>query len=304
MKRRIVHTIICAGFLAALAVGSITGNVPGENTLMVEEPQQYAEVAVVDPEEDLVDNFEESVEIEGDWIPEEEVPLAPNASSGTKVTTKKSTKTKKSTGTLKEAAKKTKTVTKKTTKVKKNSSKEKKATIVKETKTVTTKKTHYTKGSTTTQITTKINTEIKTTTIPKGSSSSAIASAAKKADPKLLQRFSDEGYKYVVDSDLEYIGLFSSRNKQITMRYQSNIVYHELGHYLAYTTGKTDLTDEFINIYEKEYKKFDGDNKAYVTSTCREYFAESYRDYVTRKSHLKKTRPKTYRYIEEVLDML
>ena len=64
------------------------------------------------------------------------------------------------------------------------------------------------------------------------------------------------------------------------------------------------MNDEFIKIYNKEKNKFDGDIKDYITSNSREYFAESYRDYVTRKTTLKKKRPQTYKYIEKVLNML
>ena len=314
MKKRIVSAIICAGFCAALAVTQMAGNttVPNkaQNTVSRLDAAEdsgtiTANVPASEYDEDLVDNIEESLEVEGDTlIAPEEVPLDPSPNGKTKVTKKTSSKTVKKTQKLKKAAKKNKTVTKKTTRKQKKSAVKTKETVIKETTTVTTKKSKYKKGSVKVQITEKINTTVKTTTTPLKSTKASIRSAAPKANAKLLQRFEDEGYKFVVDTKLGYTGLFSSRNKQITMRYQSNIVYHELGHYLAYTTGKTDLSDEFIKIYNKEKNKFDGDIKDYITSNSREYFAESYRDYVTRKTTLKKKRPQTYKYIEKVLNML
>lgn len=255
-------------------------------------------------EEDCVDNIEDVVETEGDevLIPEEPVPLGPGTDS--KTTTTKSSKTTKTKKTKKKAAKKSKTVTNTRTKKKTSSSTTKEALVVKVTTTVTTQKTKYKKGSKVLNITTKVDTTVATTTTPIEQGEMDINSAAKKADARLLKRFTDEGYKYVVDTGLSSIGLFSSRNKQLTLRYYSDVIYHELGHYLAYTTGKTDYTSEFKAIYRAEMNNYTGDNKVYVIQNCSEYFAESYRDYVTRPSTLQSQRPQTYAYIQKVLEML
>ena len=295
MKKRVVSALLCCGFALVLVVGQFTGDgIPASDGV----------VAEIDPTEaDLVDDFEESIEVDGTLIPEQEVPLAPKASNA-KITTKTTTKTKKTSKKLKTASKKTKKVTKKTTKKQKKSSVKKSETVVTDTTIVTTETTQYKKGSKKINITTKTVTTVKTTTTPQEVTTGNIDTVAKKADPRLLKRFKNQGYKYVIDTGLDSVGLFSSAKKQITMRYQSDIVYHELGHYLAYTTGKMDLTSEWSKIYDKESSKFDGDNKDYVISNCREYFAECYRDYVIRKSTLKSKRPESYAYVEKVLSKL
>ena len=58
------------------------------------------------------------------------------------------------------------------------------------------------------------------------------------------------------------------------------------------------------SIYNEEKENYTGGNKLYVTQNASEYFAESYRDYVTRSTELKTKRPKTYAYLTRVLNML
>ena len=255
-------------------------------------------------EDDWVDTIEDSIEVEGDeiLISEEEVPLGPGGDTKTTTTSssKKSVKKKKQ----KKEAKKSKVVTKKKTKRVTSSQVMPQASVVTETTTVTTQKKKYTKGSKILKITTIINTTVKTSTTPIEQGEVDIMYAAKKADSRLLKRFKDQGYKYVIDTGCASTGLFSSRNRQITLRYQSDVVYHELGHYLAYTIGRQDITEEFQSIYNEEKENYTGGNKLYVTQNASEYFAESYRDYVTRSTELKTKRPKTYAYLTRVLNML
>lgn len=298
MKKRIVNAVICAAFLAALAGGQIFGSSLPANA-PEQDKQQVAEAS------DVVDDIEDDIVVEGDTlIPDQDVPLAPSSSSKTKVTTKKTHKSYSKTKKLSKASGSSKTVTRKTTRRQKKSSVQPAQMVVTDTTTITTEKSKYQRGSYKVKVTTDINQTIKTTTTPKESAKKDIRKVATKADSKLLSRFVNEGFEYYINTGCDTVGVFSPSRKRIELRYQSDVVYHELGHYLAYTTGKRDLTDEFADIFAAEKKKYTASNKDYVTQNVREYFAESYRDYVTGKSALKKARPKTYKYIQATLKML
>lgn len=299
MKKRVVHAVICAAFLAALAGGQIFGSsLPANGT--DQDKQQVAATT-----SDVVDDIEEDITVEGDTIiPDQDVPLAPSSSSKTKVTTKRTHKSYSKTKKLGKASATSKTVTRTTTRRRKKSSVQPSQMVVTDTTTVTKEKSRYQRGSYSVKVTTDISETIKTTTTPKESVKKDIKKVATKASSKLLNRFNKEGFEYYINTGCETVGVFSPSRKRIELRYQSDVVYHELGHYLAYTTGKRDLTSEFDSIFRAEKKKYTAANKDYVTQNVREYFAESYRDYVTDKSALKKARPKTYKYIQDTLDML
>lgn len=307
--RKSFRTYIAAGCVALAVCAAGYGLWSGSS---LKKQTQVAELASTEnqsnyydaDEDDWVDTIEDSIEVEGDdtIIPEEDVPLGPGGDTKTTTSssTKKSVKKKKQ----KKKSKVSKVVTKKKTKKETSSQVTPQASVVTETTTVTTQKKKYTKGSKVLKITTIVDTTIKTSTTPIEQGEMDIRIGAKKADSRLLQRFVDQGYKYVIDTGCASTGLFSSRNHQITLRYQSDVVYHELGHYLAYTTGRQDITSEFQSIYNAEKDKYTGGNKAYVTQNASEYFAESYRDYVTRTEELKSKRPQTYAYLTRILNML
>ena len=87
----------------------------------------------------------------------------------------------------------------------------------------------------------------------------------------------------------------------MTMKYQSDAIYHELGHFLAFIAGNADYTSEWKTIYQAEKGKYTKFNKGYVCATQYEYFAESYKDYVLSKTELRQQRPQTYQYIVKTL---
>lgn len=293
MKRKILMTVICGCVVAAL-----TGlQVYYYQLNQIPNKSNFSNTDYVG-----VDNIEETIEVEGNTlIPDQEVPLAGSNASGVKVSVKKSTSSSKKSIRLSYASSRSVIVTRKTTRKQSSSAVKAAATVEKDITTVTTQKSNYTRGSRKVSVLTKVAKTVKTTTMPKAVRTGNIKSAAKKAGAKVLSSFEDEGYKYEINTGCKYVGLFSSSNRKLTLRYQSNVIYHELGHYVAYTTGKTDSTSEFEKIYKAEKSKYTGSNKSYVVQNVHEYFAESYKDYILRKSTLKAQRPQTYAYIKSVL---
>ena len=135
--------------------------------------------------------------------------------------------------------------------------------------------------------------------LPEGTS--AIRTAAPKADNALLEAFDELGFTFKVDASYQYTGVFDARTRVIILRYNDDNVYHELGHFLAFVAGNYDTSSAFAEIYNSEKGLYNGRNSIYVLKNASEYFAESYRNYVLDKSGLKATRPLTYGAIETAL---
>ncbi len=87
----------------------------------------------------------------------------------------------------------------------------------------------------------------------------------------------------------------------------ARVLYHEIGH--AYDAGAAGLYsaahhDEFYKIYEAEMYKFRGfpdTSYSHTRSDSSEYFAESFAVYFLDRGKLKKYAPKTYAYMQKVL---
>lgn len=135
--------------------------------------------------------------------------------------------------------------------------------------------------------------------LPEGTS--AIRTAAPKADNALLEAFDELGFTFKVDASYKYTGVFDARTRVIILRYNDDNVYHELGHFLAFVAGNYDVSSAFKDVYNREKSLYTGRNQAYILKNSSEYFAESYRDYVLNKSELKSQRPLTYGAIETAL---
>lgn len=247
---------------------------------------------------------------------EEEVPLA----KAPKVTVKKSTKTTTKKKTLKKAATTTKTVTKKKTSKKKSTKKSATVQTVTETTIQTTQKTLTQKKSKVQTIKTTVVTTVKTTqtdlgtTTSNGSSASTVVATSGFAissfsdikghvDSKVYNAYTNLGFGFAINSSLNTTGVFSVSKKKIELkRGQSSYLLHELGHFVAALKDSADETSEFKSIYNAEKKAYVGNNKAYVTQDAGEYFAESFRDYTENPSALKSQRPKTYAYINKIVE--
>lgn len=129
-----------------------------------------------------------------------------------------------------------------------------------------------------------------------------IQDAAPLMDKKVIKAFEKLGFQIKVDNKAPYTGYFTAKERSIIMREIGDSVYHELGHFLSFVAGNYDKSKQFAEIYNSEKHLYDGVNKAYVTRSASEYFAESVRDYTLNPTHLKSTRPMTYKAVNEAIN--
>lgn len=259
-------------------------------------------------------------------ITDDDTPLASKPKVTTKTTS--NTKTTKKNVKLKKAATKTytkklPTTQKKTTTTKKTNSN----TTVKTLKTVRTATTQkYTKKSKTAVRTQKVTTTVQTTTTVQAAAStgskatavsaktvdsikmdskytvSNVASIAPKMDSRVLNAYKKLGFTVTVDPSVNYGGYFNARSRSITLRFEDDAIYHELGHFLAFIAGNVDRSSAFTAVYNSEKSKYTGINRSYATQNSSEYFADSVRDYILNPSTIKSQRPQTYAAITEALN--
>ena len=125
------------------------------------------------------------------------------------------------------------------------------------------------------------------------------------ADESILHAFEYLDFKLEQKKSASYSGYFSVKEHKIYLKTISGtVVYHELGHFLAWISGDRDKTAEFKAIYGKEKAKMTSSNRAYSTQNSSEYFAESYREFCINPDVLKKQRPQTYNAIKAAVSYL
>lgn len=256
-------------------------------------------------------DMEEHIQVE-----EEAVPLVqPKVTKSVKTTktTKKIKMNKKSKKTYsKKGATKTKTTTRKSSTTKETTTtKTEKATTVtnkfkkgSDIKTqLTTVKTTVTKTVVEKESAAKKNTSVKTTSseTQMKAGTYAVSAVAPRADKRLLNAYEKLGFKVTINPNVSYSGFFSAKDQMITLKKSDSTIYHELGHFLSFVAGNMDMSADFKNVYNAEKSKYTAYNKAYVTSSSSEYFAESYRTYVENPGELKAERPQTFAAMEDAL---
>ena len=144
------------------------------------------------------------------------------------------------------------------------------------------------------------------TVIKKSSSHSAarirnVDKLAPKA-PKILRKFIKEmKYTIIIDPSIrKYQGYTNNRNRTIELKTtEERVIYHELGHVLAFISGNADMLKNWKTIYKEEKNKYTGDNQPYAKSNAQEFFAECFKDYILHPNQLKTTCPKSYKYIKK-----
>lgn len=219
------------------------------------------------------------------------------------------TKTKKSSKSSSKVKGSTKTVTKvdtvvKTTTKYKKKSKKAYATIVKTTTTTTTpyKKKKVASGTSSSSIS-----SVSEPKKDKEYESSYILQLAPKADVRILNAFQQMGFRILYRPTSSYSGYFNAGTRSVSLKSMDrttidHVIYHELGHFFAWIAGNVDQSDEFKAIYAEEKGNYTKPNKAYVTSTSAEFFAECYSWYVRDYSWLQKQCPKACLYISQNLN--
>ncbi len=130
----------------------------------------------------------------------------------------------------------------------------------------------------------------------------------------LLNKFYADGWGIVITqeslSDMYYKGVYNNvmavTDGYIKVIWLSaeedairNSVIHEMGHYLQFTYGFPNQTEEFEAIYKAERKKFvvPGGSAAQARSSSLEYFAEAFQEYFLHPDSLLKNTPLTYQYM-------
>ena len=266
-------------------------------------------------------------------INEDEVPLA----SAPKTSVKTKTSTTKKIVNLKKKAKKTYTkksapksvksptitrtsaaatiTTKKVTttyvtkKYKKNSKKMTMITTKKIKTTVTTvaKKSSGTAGTTATQTAAATaSTSNKTTSSGKNTAPYKVSAAtlAPLLDSRALKAYQELHFDITIDGSVSYAGYFDARQQSITLREESDTVYHELGHFVAFIAGNVDTKASFQAIYQQEKNSFTGSRRIYAIQNASEYFAECFREYTLNPATLKSTCPQTFEAITNALNKI
>jgi hypothetical protein len=239
-------------------------------------------------------------------IEDNDVPL-----SSPKVTTKVSTKKNTRKVKLKSASKKTYSVVKKDSKT--NNYNEDDSSIKKVIDTKIVKK--FVKKSKIEKITTTVTTTTTTTIYPKEeaivqkniktSYQTDIRKKAPLMNKNILNGFEDLGFSLVINPSVSYTGYFDAKSRLIELKTDDDegVIYHELGHFIAWIAGNVDKTSDFQRIYNLEKDKLTKYNALYVNANASEYFAESVLTYYLDNNNMKQTRPETYRMIENAISV-
>ena len=120
-----------------------------------------------------------------------------------------------------------------------------------------------------------------------------------KADSRVVDAFVDLGFKVKYDKHHNYAGTFSVAKHAIIMKTDNKMhLLHEMGHFVSEINNASGTSKEFTSIYKSEKIKYHGSQKAYITGTSEEYFAQSFAEYTVSPKALEKSRPKTYKYIK------
>jgi len=257
-------------------------------------------------------------------IQEETTPLVPTPKVTTKTTKQKTTKKVK----LKKASKKsyTKKLPTKTTKTTNTVTSGNTQTTV-DTKKVTVTTEKYIKKKKYKKVTKTVTTTITTTIVTMQNNAQKVAgtdsetvdtaevivekyqvdaaSIAPKMDNRVISAFSTLGFKIYIDPSVtNYSGYFNAKNQSITLREEGSVVYHELGHFLAFIANNYDRSSAFAKVYSAEKGLYTGVNQIYVTQNASEYFAESVKDYILDPATLKAKRPETYNAVETAFNTI
>ena len=132
-----------------------------------------------------------------------------------------------------------------------------------------------------------------------------IPATSAKADSRVVNAFVELGFTVKYNKNLGYAGVFSVADHAIHLKTRNKTnTLHEMGHFVSRLQNGADETSEFVKIYKSEKKKYNGTQKSYITKNSKEYFAQSFAEYTQNPSKLKKSRPKTYKYVKTQVDTI
>lgn len=115
----------------------------------------------------------------------------------------------------------------------------------------------------------------------------------------ILSKLSEDGFVIGFTDTLDVEGRIDYNNRIITIKNRKSLL-HEIGHYVDFKCNRISDTDNFIKIYNQE--KYNTYENEYNISSNREYFAESFKNYILYENKVKHKTPKTYEYILKCLE--
>ena len=178
---------------------------------------------------------------------------------------------------------------------------------IKTTVTTVAKKSSGTAGTTATQTAAATaSTSNKTTSSGKNTAPYKVSAVtlAPRLDSRALIAYQELHFDITIDGSVSYAGYFDARQQSITLREESDTVYHELGHFVAFIAGNVDTKASFQAIYQQEKNSFTGSRRVYAVQNASEYFAECFREYTLNPATLKSTCPQTFEAITNALNKI
>lgn len=87
-------------------------------------------------------------------------------------------------------------------------------------------------------------------------SSSGVSALIPKADACVRNAFEKMGFSVLYNRTVPYSGNFNAASRTITLRdYGTDVIYHELGHFVGFAAGNADRTESFYAIYHLNFQK-------------------------------------------------
>lgn len=129
----------------------------------------------------------------------------------------------------------------------------------------------------------------------------SVTTLAPKLDGRVMDAYQKLGFDITINGKASYTGYFNARNQNITLREESDTVYHEMGHFVAFVAGNIDTKPEFAAVYQAEKNSFHGSRKVYASQNASEFFAEAFREYTLNPGALKSACPNTFDAITKAL---
>lgn len=142
-----------------------------------------------------------------------------------------------------------------------------------------------------------------------------ILMGVQKLPKSIIKLLNNRGYRIrivpIEELNHDFAGLCSYSNRIIKIAFDSNnnkydVLLHELGHMIDYERRGCFISNsaEFIRIYNQEKIHFvyqSPNMYEYHKKDPQEFFAESFREYITEPYNLKALAPKTYEFIKNYI---
>ena len=130
-----------------------------------------------------------------------------------------------------------------------------------------------------------------------------LRSYAAKLPDNVLDAFVELGFTVKVVHGKDYDGWFNIKKRVIEIPSVEEIdtLYHEMGHFVAFASGNTDMTRRFRVIYNSEKNLYTWSKPQLAARNVSEYFAESVREYLENTNAFRQACPKTAKAIRAAM---